>query len=471
MRRATFTDSEFLPRALGDLLSGLLDRSPGGASLRLALLTAAVAGYWFALTWAAGFPVVLPPGWTEGLPFPLNPIVDLAASFAAPAVLVHLLPAVAGLWLGLRVASHYLADLFELEDFATASRYLSASVLSLGQEGLEIDRGELEAYDASHPLVRVGGPGRVTIHLGFAAVFETADGELRIYGPQPQVALTGFERLRAVIDLRDQLRDLPEVRAVTRDGVEVIARQAQMVFRVYSGGRPRGLQDPYPYTEESIRRLVYGQPVTERGPQKWTEALPSLLEREIQAFIAGLTLEEFLALQVDPVSAESVPAGGPPQEPGIHIPARRLAATLQTESARHRLREDGLELAWVSVGSWEIPDPSPAAGSGVARSLVQAWRDVERARRLRRPEVLAQLRAAAARQHESQTLRELLEAWHGELRSHGPGRCWSVLRFLVRRFPPAPGDPSQPPAPPGYDAALAHLRRLTEPEIGGGQAT
>jgi len=472
VRPAAFAQSEIpLPRPLADLLSGLLDRSPGGASLRLALLTAAAAGYWFALTWMAGFPVVLPPEWTVGLPFPLNPIVDLAASFAAPPVLVHLLPAVAGVWLGLRVASHYLADLFELEDFATASRYLSASVLSLGQEGLEIDREELEAYDASHPLVRIGGPGRVTVHLGFAAVFETAGGELRIYGPQPQVPLTGFERLRAVIDLRDQLRELAEVRAVTRDGVEVIARQAQMVFRVYSGGRPRGLQDPYPFTEESIRRLVYGQPVTENGPQKWTEALPSLLEREIQTFIAGLTLEEFLALQMDPVSLESAMAEAPQQEPGIHIPARRLAEMLQTESARQRLREDGLELAWVSVGSWEIPDPSPAAaGTGVARSLVHAWRDVERARRLRKPEVLAHLREAAARQHESQTLREILETWHGELRSHGPARCWSVLRFLVRRFPPARGDPSQPPGPPGYEAALAHLRRLTEPEIGGGPA-
>lgn len=472
MSRAAFAPSDLpLPRPLADLFNGLLDRSPGGASLRFALLTAAAAGYWFALTWTAGFPVVLPPEWTDTLPFPLNPIVDLAASFVAPAVLVHLLPAVAGVWLGLRVAGHYLADLFELEDFGTASRYLSASVFSLGQEALEIDRGDLEAYDATHPVVRIGGPGRVTVHLGFAAVFETAEGELRIYGPQPRAALTGFERLRAVIDLRDQLRELPEVRAVTRDGVEVIARHAQMVFRVYSGGRPRSLQDPYPYTEESIRRLVYGQPVTERGPQKWTESLPSLLEREIQAFIAGLSLEEFLALQRDPASAESAAEEASAQATGIHIPARRLAETLQTEAARQRLREDGLELAWVSVGAWEIPEPSLKSGGDVARSLLQAWRDVERARRLRRPEVLAQLRIAAAHQQESQTLRQILETWHGGLREHGPARCWSVLRFLVRSFPGAAADPPRPPSPPGYEAALAHLRRLTDAEVAGGRGS
>ncbi|MGH2626816.1 MAG: hypothetical protein ACRDHY_09225, partial [Anaerolineales bacterium] len=125
--------------------------------------------------------------------------------------------------------------------------------------------------------------------------------------------------------------------------------------------------------------------------------------------------------------------------------------------------------AWVSVGSWEIPDPSPASGTGVARSLLQAWRDVERARRLRRPEILAQLRTAAARQHEAQTLREILETWHGELRSHGPARCWAVLRFLVRRFPGDVADPQQPAPPPGYQAALGHLHRLTAPEIGGGR--
>ena len=89
MRRASVANALPLGGGLGDLLSGLLDRSPGGASLRLALLSAVLAGYWFALAWAAGFPVLLPRQWTDGLPFPLNPIADLAASFLAPSVLVQ----------------------------------------------------------------------------------------------------------------------------------------------------------------------------------------------------------------------------------------------------------------------------------------------------------------------------------------------------------------------------------------------
>jgi hypothetical protein len=470
MRRASVADSLPFVGPFGDVLSGLLDRSPGGASLRLALLSVVLAVYWFALAWAAGFPVLLPRQWTDGLPFPLNPIVDLAASFLAPAVLVHLLPVAAGIWLGLRMASHYVADLFELEDFATATRYLAASVFGLGEEGLEIDRGELETYDSAHPLVRIGGPGRVRVHLGFAAVTETAGGELKIYGPRAGIALSGFERLRAVIDLRDQLRELPEVRAVSRDGVEIVARRAQMVFRVYSGGRPRGLEDPYPFTEESIRRLVYGRPVSEGGPLKWTDTLPSLVEREIQAFVSALTLEKFLSLQLDPIPGEDTPS---PAEGGIHISSQRLVDTIHTDATRQRLREEGLELTWVSVGSWEIPDPTSAPGTGVSQSLILSWRDVERARRLQVPEVLAQRRTQAGREYEAQVLREMLEAWHGPLRGHTTGRTWAALRAVRQRLPPASDAAPQSGSEPhtGYSEVLAHLDRLTQPDTAGGRGS
>jgi len=52
-----------------------------------------------------------------------------------------------------------------------------------------------------------------------------------------------------------------EIRAATRDGVLAYARDAQMLFRVYSAEKERSLKSPYPFTEESVRRLVYGQPV------------------------------------------------------------------------------------------------------------------------------------------------------------------------------------------------------------------
>jgi hypothetical protein len=228
------------------------------------------------------------------------------------------------------------------------------------------------------------------------------------------------------------------------------------------------LEDPYPFTEESIRRLVYGRPVSEGGPLKWTDTLPSLVEREIQTFVSALTLEEFLALQVDSIPGEETPA---PPEHGIHISSQRLVDTIHTDAARQRLREDGLELTWVSVGSWDIPDPTTGPGTGVSQSLILSWRDVERARRLQIPEVLAQRRTQAGREYEAQALREMLEAWHGPLRGHASGRTWAALRAVRQRLPPASGEGSQASreAHTGYAEVLAHLDRLTQPDAAGGR--
>jgi hypothetical protein len=195
--------------------------------------------------------------------------------------------------LGYRIAAHYMLDLLELEQFSIASRHLRAAIFGIGYDVLRVDSGELRGLDVKHPLVGIGGPGYLQVNLGFAAVVEDIDGLPRVIGPTTSSFMRGFERIRDVIDLRDQLRSVDEVRAVTRDGIEVRAREAQMVFRVFSGGKPRSLADPYPFSEEAIRRLAYGQAVTEQGPRNWTENLKELISREIMAFVSALTIEEF----------------------------------------------------------------------------------------------------------------------------------------------------------------------------------
>jgi hypothetical protein len=442
--------------ALETLLDAFLDRSPSAAGARFTLAALVLVGYWFLLDWTAGFPVVLPPEWTAGLAFPLDPLLDLLASLFAPQVLVHLLPVAAAIWLSWRIAAHYLSDLFELESFGTAMSYLGSSVVGLGSQALAIDRASVDEYDQAHPLVRIGGPGVITVHLGYAAVFETVDGEPRVYAPGRRQLLQGFERLRAVVDLRDQIRSVPEIRCVTLDGIEILARQAQVAFRVYTGGRPRTLQDPYPFTEESVRRLVYGQPVAESGPQPWTEALPGLLEAELQSLVGRLTLEEFLSLQGTP--RDETPEGA---QPGIHISPHRLTETLHTEEARRRLREQGLELAWASVGSWELRG---LAEPQVSESLLQTWKDRQRARQLRTPQAVDRILSRARWEASSLALRELLDAWRAAQGQPRNARAWAWTRgvlqqLLQMRMEAAEGLETVE----GLEDTLEHLKRLVEP--------
>jgi hypothetical protein len=451
-------------------LAALLQRGPTGARLRFGLLVGGLSLYWFLVTLLADFPPMLSAQTVAGLPPLAAALLQATASFLAPRVLLFVLPALLGLAAALYGAAQYLVDLYELESAGIAWRYLLGAVFGLSYPTLAVHSGNLEDLDQRSPLLRIGGPGYLVLHLGFAAVFETPTGQPRVYGPSrrsPQgqpILIQGFERLRDVIDLRDQLRQLDQVPAVTQDGIEVFARDVQIVFRVHAG-EPRSLQQPYPYDPRSILSLVYGQVVEEGGPARWTEALPELARGELRSFVAQRTLEEFLAIR----SEAAAQPDGWPETPQVHIPRRELTESFHTAERQQRLKEIGLELVWLGVGTWEVRDDqirSLAHEVGAGQALTGTLRDQARARRLRTPEHLTRERQQAALGYSRETLEELVQIWNqGQL--PGEFRCFEALERIKRRLlelqrraleAQSPGgDPS-----PELAQAIQHLDRLTD---------
>jgi hypothetical protein len=452
------------------LFQTFLARDRRGAQLRAAVLLTAFLAYWLTLAFYADFPQVLPQTWLDNLVFPLNVGADLVTSLFAPAVLLHLIPVAAAFWIGLRLAAHYLADLFELETPGIASSYLAAAALGINHDTLHIAQGDVNLLSRNSPMLRIGGPGYLKVDLGFAVVMETSEGLPRVYGPQQRRFVEGFERLRDVIDLRDQLRELAEVRAVTADGIEVRARDVQMVFRVYGGGQDRSLEIPYPYTENAIRRLVYGRPVAEGGQPHWTEELTSLAEEEIRSFVAGLTFEAFLALQ--PSSAD-LPGDAAPESRDqtgavgrIHIPRRQLTERFHTEKARSRLRERGLELDWVGVGTWEIGSAEEPASISVGKTIVGAWQNVQRSQLLRSPTYLKRQRERGYQEGIQRPLESWIAVWRADDLS-GRHRCWALLQHVFKQLNALADSlrgEAEATVPVGFDDVLEYLASLTKPQ-------
>ncbi|HEY43348.1 MAG TPA: hypothetical protein G4O11_05130 [Anaerolineae bacterium] len=436
-----------LIRPLFDLLFG---RNRTGAGFRLVLMGASFVVYWFALVWLAGFPGDIPVDWQERLPSFAYIVINTIAPFFHPQVLIHLLPVMVAILTGLFIGSLYLTDLFELDSFWIAASYLFGSLFGLGYPRLSINRGDLNELEALHthnPLLRIGGPGYVVVHLGYAAVFETEDGIPKVYGSSTNVHETagpfieGFERIRGVIDLRDQLGKVNEVRAVTRDGIEVYARDAQILFRVYGGDQQRSLQNPYPYTKEGIRRLIYGQAVKHEGQSNWVELLPEIVSREIRSFVSHHTIQEFLALQPSRSLAEGEPvqdSAEPSTSYGslIQIPRRQLTEHFHTEELKQRLKDQGLELAWVGVGTWEVRDdqPSSAPGeTGPAKTLTATWRDLQRATLYSSTDYQAREHDRRLRERTAEGVQEIIRTWrHGELPK--PYRCFETLFNLQQQM-------------------------------------
>lgn len=454
-----------IQRVVLDSLRTILDlffhRGKTGAVLRSLLGVVSLGLYWTAVTVLTGFPALLSSAWLEKIPFPVDLILDLGASYFAPDVLLFVIPVLAGYWFAMRIGAHYLADLFELESYRIGARFLRAAILGMGYDTIEISTREGLELNPSSPLQRIGGPGYLTVHLGFAVVSETIDGLPRVYGASKEKFLQGFERLREVVDLRDQLRKLDEIRTVTRDGIVVYARDAQMVFRVYRGGKTSTLGQPYPFDENAIRKLVYGQAVLDRGSRKWDQQLPSLVRREIQQFVSQLSIEEFLALQPEYPSSIETPD---PVQPSavIHIPRSELTARFHTEEARERLQKVGLELDWVGVGTWEIKESNARtpSSSSPARTIINTWQNLQRSAIYESEAHLKRVQRRSYQQYSGQRIREWIGAWDEPAPQIGY-RKWRTLRRILDHLESMrrglTGDPDYE-LPLNYDEMLKYLR-------------
>jgi len=451
------------------LLARFLARDAAGATRRLIVIAAIVLTYWLILALVLEFPERPASTALTALPFPVDVLLDFSLSLFTPQVLTHVLPVLAGLYLGIQVASHYLTDLVELHPASKASRYLISSIFGLSYCALEISGDEQTDLDETHPMVRIGGPGLLTVHLGFAAVWESIDGFPHIIGPAKNRFVQGFERLRDIVDLRDQLGKVDEVRAVTRDGIEVYARDAQMMFRVYGADLPRNLQSPYPYDDNAVRKLAYGRAVSSKGPRPWSEMLADLVRDEIRSFVAGLTVDEFLALQPRVMLGQKTDKAGHGEPQTIHIPRRHLTERFHIPQTRRRLQEQGLELAWVGVGTWEIrdpPSPSPLE-AGPGETIVTTWRDLQRARLYRNPEYLQRQRDFAYQAYTGRLFREYVGIWESEEGDY-PTRCWLLLaagflrhlQDMQRILTSSP----QTQIPLDFQAAVEHVRTLVKPD-------
>lgn len=312
----------------------------------------------------------------------LEPFANLAAHYFYPTVFRHIFVLALMFWVARRTAAIYLDDVYELENVSTAARFITQAVFGGRYNRITIRDGQINPPDKTSPVYLIGGPGLVNVHLENAALFEKAAGTPHVIGPNPAAAerglrrftpLEGFERLREVIDLRDLVVYLDEVKARTKDGIEVAARDVKAIYSVYRGNPAEPatadpLHQPYPFTAKAIQNLVYI-----RG-KLWKIAAKIALEGEIQTFIRSHTLNEFLAnLPPQDLAALQQPqtqAAGqttrltPTQGSGMNpefIPRSQMTEDFYAFTRGHPDRAEGrgFDFHWIGVGTWATPAVIP----------------------------------------------------------------------------------------------------------------
>ena len=331
-------------------------------------------------------------------PIPLsgNLISDLivypfSALFAAD-IFRHVIVIVTIFWLSLRRAAGYLDDVFELNDITIAEKYILQAAFASQYDTINILDGEVAKKHRNSPIFRIGGPGLVKVHLENAALFEKANGTERVIGPTANAAiLDRFERLRAIIDLRDQSMEL-NVSARTKDGITITSQGVKMMYSVRRGKKEPTLKQPHPFDEKAIKKIVYDKTTfkafdgegknigqtTKAGYKPGIHMLQmrSFIQSAFSKIIAEHDLNEILATIGEPekeavqlqeqtvrMEADNLASRSPnaplaktkPSEPEDFFSRDQITKKFYDEINDGAL-ERGLQLQWIDIGTWVPSD-------------------------------------------------------------------------------------------------------------------
>jgi len=348
-----------LPTPIGllqNLADFVLDRSPGGAKQRARLLYALFLLYWLLIVILEDIPPSIfiaqtVAGVSETFRPTLEWLGNLFITIFHPQTLRHLPFPILGMIVALRYGAGYIQDLFELKNYQVAYEYLLGAIFGRSLGSITVKDGKVSEKDQESPVFLIGGPGYVTIQLGNAAIFERIGGQTHVLA-QGRHRLHGYERLREVVDLRDQHAAVERLQFTTRDGLPVEGTDLQVRYRIHSNRR-RQESDPYPYEEISIRRAVYGNAVNEKGRGRWTGSVSGFVRDRVRGHLSRFTLSELL-------------------QPQTEDHARMLLTPMfYAPNTREQVEKMGARIDWVGVGTIN-------AGDEVTRQFLARWQEEQK---------------------------------------------------------------------------------------------
>jgi regulator of protease activity HflC (stomatin/prohibitin superfamily) len=285
----------------------------------------------------------------DRVPFPVPQSLLPYLELFLPRVLRHFIPLILGWVLARELAIHTLQLLYGLPDFKTASEFLRRLLApSRAVSKLEaLSPGTLEIDRRQSIVLRVGGPGKIRVPTGHVAVTELDGRHFRVVDAGTH-SLDRFEQVRAVLDLRPQERTNSDVQVMSREGLPV-RTEVGVTFRISTGDEPVTVRRPFPFDNDAVRRLAYGQTNQNHGQTaSWENSALGAAAAALAEVVYSFTLNELLE--------------DPETELGSHLTIRREVE----RKAKQALREQGIELLRVRIGRFQFPE-------GVSEQFIRSW--------------------------------------------------------------------------------------------------
>jgi regulator of protease activity HflC (stomatin/prohibitin superfamily) len=269
------------------------------------VLAALFVGYWLfaralervdgSVILASFFLPELTPAQAAGAPFSLW--ATFAVEMLHPRVLRHFIPLAVGWWLGVQAAISLMQVLYECPDRKTAAEFLRRQRrdrLSSAEEVVVVEPGKLIEEREKSILLRVGGPVRILVPSGHAAVTERNARFLRVLAPGVH-DLGRFEYLLTRIDLRPQTRAVKDVKLLSKEGLPLQA-DVELTFQLDPGDNQRTHGRPFPYQEEVVRKAAYAGAVGPSGKMgTWTDGPAGRVAGALAGMVSDDSIDDLIA--------------------------------------------------------------------------------------------------------------------------------------------------------------------------------
>lgn len=255
--------------------------------------------------------------------------------------------------LALLAAGSFVRRIYGLASLSLGMKYVLASVFGIGYPALVVDCGRMQLSATRENLLhKVGGPGWLYVRPGNVALVEGWEGQTRVCGVGAHFIEIG-QRIKEVHCLEEQEGEIDPLNGVTREGIEIKLRNVRFRYRLYDwpDDPAAASADPFPFSAEAVRNLVYNRNFTPDGPVSWARTISQAIDTKIADYIGEHTLDELMA----------------PGSTQMADPREEIRSRLDSPGAHAELRKRGARLVWYDIGHFEPPIPD------VDQQRVQTW--------------------------------------------------------------------------------------------------
>ncbi len=253
------------------------------------------------------------------------------------------------------VATHYLKNVYHLENWKQAAQYLGALLFAIRYPRLIVDDGEAQIAPGELNLVKhIGGPGYLVVRSGNVVLLEGVDGAPRVCSTGTNF-VTRREKIRQIIRLEDRHGYIEKVETFTKDGIYVRVRDLHYRYRLRTGrnvseqARQRR-DESQPFSFKAVLDMVYQRSVGKDGVTPWHQLVNVAVDSAVTDYIRSHRFDEIATPRFEDED-----------------PREQITENLYSESLKKRLAGVGAELLWADMGHFEAVDER------VDKQFVETW--------------------------------------------------------------------------------------------------